>query len=300
MKIPKALEALSTIQRLMLLCVIVSLCFAGLLWKLAVFALGSSLYSYLVLIPFVSAYLFRLTPTQADKTRPARVLMGTLALLEMGLLLSWHGLGPWDAQTSLTLGTTSFVLLLWLSALASLGFSGFKKQLFPLLFLGFMVPMTPSFEAGLETVLQHGSAEVANALFHLSGMTFFRDNLSFQLPTIRLMIAPECSGIHSSLVLFIVSLVAGFLFLRSPWKRGLLTAFVLPLALLRNGFRVWVLGELCVRIDPSMIDSPIHHRGGPLFFVISLIPFSALLYVLARGERKSAPPLEAHKSTLPA
>jgi hypothetical protein len=37
-----------------------------------------------------------------------------------------------------------------------------------------------------------------------------------------------------------------------------------------------------------MIDSPIHHHGGPLFFVLSLVPFFLLLYFLKRTERTGA------------
>ena len=87
------------------------------------------------------------------------------------------------------------------------------------------------------------------------------------------------------MVLFITSLLAGRLFLRSPWKRAVLCLVVIPLALLRNGFRIFVLGELCAHIGPEMIDSPVHHHGGPLFFALSLLPFFALLYYLRRSER---------------
>jgi exosortase/archaeosortase family protein len=86
-------------------------------------------------------------------------------------------------------------------------------------------------------------------------------------------------------VLLIVSLVAGRLFLRSPWKRTVLALAIIPLALLRNGFRVFVIGELCTHVGPEMINSPIHHRGGPLFFALSLIPFFLLLFYLRKSER---------------
>jgi len=88
-------------------------------------------------------------------------------------------------------------------------------------------------------------------------------------------------------VLFITSLVAGGLFLRSPWRRAVLTLAVLPLALLRNGFRVFTIGQLCVRIGPQMIHSPIHKQGGPLFFALSLIPFFLLLLWLRKSENSS-------------
>jgi len=62
---------------------------------------------------------------------------------------------------------------------------------------------------------------------------------------------------------------------------------VIPLALLRNGFRIFVIAELCVRMGPQMIDSPIHRRGGPVFFVLSLVPlFLLLLYLSKRELRK--------------
>jgi len=42
-----------------------------------------------------------------------------------------------------------------------------------------------------------------------------------------------------------------------------------------------------VHVSPDMIDSFIHHHGGPIFFTLSLIPFFLLLFLLVRSERKS-------------
>jgi exosortase/archaeosortase family protein len=98
-------------------------------------------------------------------------------------------------------------------------------------------------------------------------------------------VAPQCSGIHSSLALFILSLLAGHLFLRSRWKRATLALAVIPLALLRNGFRVFTIGQLCVHIGPEMIDSYIHRHGGPFFFILSLVPFCILLFFLMKSDR---------------
>jgi exosortase/archaeosortase family protein len=60
---------------------------------------------------------------------------------------------------------------------------------------------------------------------------------------------------------------------------------VIPLAILRNGFRVFTIGELCIHVGPHMINSPIHRKGGPLFFALSLIPLFLLLVVLQKSER---------------
>jgi exosortase/archaeosortase family protein len=78
--------------------------------------------------------------------------------------------------------------------------------------------------------------------------------------------------------------MAAYLFLKKPSSRLVLMLVVIPLALLRNGFRIFVIAQLCVRIGPQMIESPIHRRGGPVFFVLSLVPLFLLLLYLSRRE----------------
>ena len=150
-----------------------------------------------------------------------------------------------------------------------------------------MVPLPVSAEIGLETFLQHGSALAARLFFTLVDMPYVYEGLTFHLPAVNIQVAPECSGIHSSIILFITSAVAGYMFLRSPWKRAIFLFAVIPLGLLRNGFRVFVIGELCVHIGPEMIESWIHRRGGPVFFLLSLVPLFLLLYLLHRTERRT-------------
>ena len=164
-----------------------------------------------------------------------------------------------------------------------------RHLVFPFGLLIFMAPLPAGARAQIVAGLQQGSAVVADWMFSLSGMAFNRDGLEFRLPDITLHVAPECSGIHSTWILFITSLVAGWMILRRPVSRLILCLVVLPLALLRNGFRVFVIGELCVQAGPQMIDSPIHHRGGPLFFALSLVPFFLLLWHLRRREQAITP-----------
>jgi exosortase/archaeosortase family protein len=80
------------------------------------------------------------------------------------------------------------------------------------------------------------------------------------------------------------SLVASHLFLDGPWRRLILVAFVFPLAIVRNSFRILVIGLLCVHVGPHMIESYIHRQGGPIFFVLSLVPLFLLLVWLKRQE----------------
>jgi len=158
-----------------------------------------------------------------------------------------------------------------------------------------MVPMPDAMADALETASKYASAEVANVLFHLSGTPILRAGLVFQLPNITIEVAQECSGIRSSWVLLMTSILAANLFLKTPWKRIVLVAFIIPLAILRNGFRILVIGLLCVNIGPQMIHSVIHRRGGPVFFALSLIPLFVLLWWLRKGETRARPE-EPHRA----
>ncbi len=275
--------------------------FSPFLYRLFDFALDSNLYSHIPLMPVIALYLIwqdraLLPPHRATLPRywaGAAALAGTALSAAYGIQ-HWSG-DPLPVTDALALATGGYLLLLLATGLAFLDAARLRQIAFPAALLVFMVPFPDAVESAIETVLQHGSADVAYALFEITGTPLFRNELIFQLPNITLEVAPQCSGIHSTLALFITSLVAGYLFLRAPRHRAILAFIVIPLAFVRNGFRVFVLGELCVRIGPEMIHSFVHHRGGPLFFALSLIPFSLVLFYLVRRERR----LFAAPSALP-
>jgi exosortase/archaeosortase family protein len=106
-------------------------------------------------------------------------------------------------------------------------------------------------------------------------------------------VTEECSGIRSSWVLFITSILASHVMLEDRWRRLVLVGFVLPLAIVRNAFRIFVIAQLCIQIGPYMINSIIHRRGGPFFFALSLIPLFLVLIWLWRGERRRSPAASA-------
>lgn len=274
-------------RRLLVSVAAVLILFAWPLYELLAMALRSSLYSHLPLIPIISAYLLHqrgITLRFQTRMRGASALPAAAA--SAFLLAFWFAtrFGPLGlpADDGLALATLGFVLALWALALAFLTRETQSACLGPLGFLLFLIPLPAELLDQVETWLQHGSAVAAGMLFSLSNTPVYHEGLVFQLPGISLQVAPECSGIRSSLVLFITSLLAGMLFLDKSWKTALLAGAVLPLALLRNGFRIFVIGELCARIGPEMVHSWIHRHGGPVFFVLSLIPLFALLWLLMR------------------
>jgi exosortase C (VPDSG-CTERM-specific) len=272
--------------------VLLTLLFIQPLTRLMGYAAQSDLHSHIVLVPFISGYLLYL---QRRRTPPAdhTSLAGAIALGVLGIGFLAAGIG-WRGNLSLNDGlavlTLSFISFVAAGGFLFLGSKWMAATAFPMAFLIFMVPLPDAAVDWLEKASMLASADAAAMYFRLTGTTVFRQGQLFELPGIVLQVAQECSGIRSSWVLFITSLLASHVFLKTRWRRLVLVAFVIPLGILRNGFRILVIGLLCVHVGPYMIDSVIHHRGGPLFFALSLIPLALLLWWLRRQEQRLKPP----------
>jgi exosortase C (VPDSG-CTERM-specific) len=255
------------------------------------FAPHKELYSHILLIPFISGYLIWTKRREAvPASRPNRAL-AVLPLLAGVAVLGFYrfGLGRgWTFEVAdyLAVMTLAFLCFLLSGAFIFVQRNYLKSITFPIAFLIFCVPFPTFLQDGLETFFQRGSAHVAYAMFTMVRMPVLKTGTAFLLPGFPMEVAPECSGIHSSLVLFITSLVAAYLFLETPVRRWLFVLSIIPLALLRNGFRVFTLGELGVRFFPNILSSWFHHHGGPLFFLLSLVPLFLLLVYLMKGEAR--------------
>jgi exosortase C (VPDSG-CTERM-specific) len=274
--------------------------FAKPLFSLIVYSAGEPLHSHIVLIPFVSAYLIYIRRHTLPRDFTRSVLWATILFLAgaISLAAAWTpGVfrQPLSQNDYLALMALAFVCFSAAGGFFFLGRKWMAAAAFPFAFLIFMVPMPDRVADFLETASKLASADAASMFFNISGTPVLRDGTFFHLPNITIEVAQECSGIRSSVVLFITSLLATNLFLKTPWRRVVLVAAVIPLGILRNGLRIVFIGLLCVHFGPQMIKSVLHKQGGPPFFVLSLIPLFLLLWWLRRGEQKT---FNAQRSTL--
>lgn len=268
-----------------------SLAFLLPLVALAKLALKEELHSHIVLIPLVSIYLAGIRRNELPASRRrSPVAAAIFALLAAAVyfvprVAGWHD--GWSASDQISQSVACYLLLLTAGGFAFLGKSWMRLLAFPFAFLIFMIPMPDALVLAMESVLMRLSADLSEILFRLTDTPVFRHGQVLELPGMTLQIARECSGIRSTLVLFITSLLASYMFLQSVTHRTLLVAMVIPLGIFRNAIRVLVIGLLCVHVRPEMIDSWIHHQGGPLFFAVSLVPlFLAAWWFRHRENRR--------------
>lgn len=255
-------------------------------------------YSHTQLIPVVAAYMAWVRrgsfPARQPPSWPQVGLwagIGLLGLVGYGVAVS-RGTLPHSGE-AVGWSILSFVSFTVASVAWAVGPAAVRAAVFPLGFLFIMVPPPPAAMHGLETWLQHTSADVVAVFFQVAGVENVRDGLLFHLKNITLEVAPECSGIRSTLFLEVLSLFTGYFFLKSAAHRTLLAVAAPLLGVVRNGFRILVIGWLCVHYGPEMSESAVHRKGGPYFFAISLLPFALLVYLLVRRERRSRPRLPA-------
>lgn len=251
----------------------------------------SDLHSHVLLIPVVCVYL--LVTGRGElvwDSKPSPVAGGALMGVS-AVLLGWVLVAKpaWSEVDLVAAKMAAFVGLLWGIGLLTMGKRWMGSALFPAGFLVFMIPMPDAAVEHLEQFLMVLSAWLSELLFSWGGIPVFKQGQVLELPGIVLEVAQECSGIRSSMVLLITSVLAAYLFLPTVPRRIVLVAAVLPLAILRNATRIFVIGWMCVHQGPEMIDSWVHRKGGPLFFAASLVPLFLLAWWLRSRGSKSAP-----------
>lgn len=262
---------------------LVSLCFFGAFKSLTSLVLHDELHSHVFLVPFITIYILFIIRDRLPKIYCSSFSWAILSLIGgvAFLIIAREWRHFW-----LSANILSFLCFLAAGGFVFLGKYWMKAAAFPFTFLLFIMPLPESVVQWLENASKVASADCANFFLHLTGTPILRDGTIFQLPGIVIEVAQECSGIRSSWVLLIASILAAYLFLKRPSHRLILILIAIPLGVIRNGFRITVIGLLCVRFGPQMIHSAIHRRGGPVFFVLSLIPLIAILWVLKRSENR--------------
>lgn len=275
--------------RLFLFCGLWLILSIAIFWKSCValvrFSLVNDNASHVVLIPFISAWLiyferkriFR--PVSFDYPL-AGVLFTISAVCSVATLRS---LASWTQADRLA-GYTLALVFFWLSGFGLFfGRAALKNARFSLLFLFLAIPLPDGLLNHVIYLLQKGSADIADVVFDLSGVPALREGFVFHLAHVNIEVAKECSGIRSSMALFILALVVGHLFLHSLWKQIVFVIAGLLIMVVKNGVRIATLTILAQYVDPSFLYGRLHHDGGVVFFLLGLVLLLPVLSLLKRS-----------------
>ena len=87
-----------------------------------------------------------------------------------------------------------------------------------------------------------------------------------RIPGQELFVAEACSGLRSLTALISLGVLLGALFLKHWPTRLLLVMVTIPIAILINGFRVFLTGFLVLFVSPDMAQGAMHTGEGMLTF----------------------------------
>ena len=263
-------------------------------WDSLVLVLISSLqdensqhYSHISLIPVLCLYLLYSRRAAIFASTEWSPFLGTI-LMVVGVTLSLGTKRPMsDTLAGLSPTIFSFVVVCWGAFLLCYGPHAFRAAFFALGLMAFMVPFPAVMLNAIVGFLQRSSADTVEVLFSTFGIPVAREGFIFTLSDFTILIAEECSGIRSFLSLVITSLVAGHWLLTSGWAKTALVVVVIPLAIIKNAFRIVGLALLANYVDPTYItNSALHRSGGIPLFLFSLVVLLGIVLILRRYERR--------------
>lgn len=256
--------------------------------NLAVFATTHDYGSHIFLIVPISVYLIYLKRVQVFSKVQSDVLPSSILFLTAGAL-------KWGAYTFNARSSSDYLwleivalLLFWTAAfIVCYGIDGFRVALFPFLFLLLIVPVPDFLMQKAISSLQEGSATVAFWLFKILNVPVFREGLVFHIPTLDLEVAKECSGIRSSVVLLITTLLLGELLLRTFWSKTILVVSLIPIVILKNGLRIVTISMLTIYVNRGFLYGWLHKSGGIVFYLLGLLALVPMFKLLKKLEIRS-------------
>ncbi len=235
-------------------------------------------YTHIMVIPIISASMIYL---QRKAIFGESLLFPTMALPLIILeLISFHP----AVGSSETLSIFAFVLIVIAGFAVCYGRRAVTNAIFPLSFLLLMIPLPTGVLDQTILALQEGTSELTYILIKMLGVPVFRQGIRLSLPGVDIEIAAQCSGIRSSIALFITALLAGQFFLRSGWCRVSLTLLVIPIAILKNAVRIATISCLGVYVNVAFLYGRLHRNSGLAFAPLALAMFVPLVFAFYKLE----------------
>ncbi|MCK2086855.1 EpsI family protein [Thauera aromatica] len=207
---------------------------------------------------------------------PAGTLLGSVLLMLGG---SAYAVGH---SQKVELITVSGCILLMAGAIAWTGGLQALRQLrFPLVFWSLSLPYPGWLVDRLTSPMKLWVSQGTEAVLYALGYPVARSGVVLAIGPYQLLVADACSGLNS--LIFLVALGLLYLHLTGPrpaWHRVVMGLALLPLALLANGVRVFILMLLTYYFGDAVGQSYWHDLAGVMLFAtgfLSLLALDALL-----------------------
>ena len=205
--------------------------------------------------------------------RPARRL--GLALLVAAVLLRYlAGLAAelFTMRASMCLAAAG--LIVWLYGTRQL-----VRWWLPATLIALSIPLPAVILGSLALPLQLKASQLGATLLASRHVPVALSGNVLNLPGRSLFVTEACSGLRSLTALLALGVLTGGVWLTAVWTRATLIAAAIPVAMVLNGFRIFLTGFFVFYVNPALADGFMHYTEGWAIFVVAF----GILGVLAWG-----------------
>ncbi len=236
-------------------------------------------YTHGFLIPPVVCFLlFR---------KRAEIASATMARDPMGLIVIVVGMALFVVANAAAEYFTlrfSFVVTLFGLVYFMFGRAVVRLTWYEIGLLLFMIPIPYVIYYAITFPMQLLSSKITVVVLNLLGATAVRQGNIIHLANTSLEVAEACSGIRSLMALLTMGAIYAYITQKHFWTRGVLFLSTIPIAIVGNVGRVFVLTLLVYLVGVDATAEPWHSGLGLLVFLVAL----GLLFVEATLLRRLA------------
>ncbi len=238
-------------------------------------------YSHGLLVPLIAAYALWQNREELRATLVRPLTWLGAALMVGAVLLLWAG----------TVGAELFVTRIsFLCALISLvlyfgGTDWLKQMSFPLLLLLLAIPIPLLIFNRIAFPLQLLASDYAARVINWIGIPAFREGNVIELAQMKLEVVEACSGIRSLMSLTTLAVTYAYFAEAKWWRRIVLVASVIPIAIVTNAARVTITGVMAHYRGEEAAQGFQHAFSGWLIFLVAMVLLLAVAQLLRSASR---------------
>ncbi|WP_448586853.1 exosortase V [Thermaurantiacus sp.] len=166
-------------------------------------------------------------------------------------------------------------------AYALIGWRMLRRLWFPILYLGFAVPLPGWLLDSLTLPLKYVVSDVVTAIMSRLGYPIVQVGVTLYIAQYQLLVEDACAGLNSIISLTAMSLFYIYLMHNASWRYALiLVTLVLPIAILANVVRVIILVLVTYYLGDEMAQGYLHDGAGLVTFVSALLLIFAIDWLL--------------------
>ena len=156
----------------------------------------------------------------------------------------------------------------------------------PFMLASLAIPLPELVTQALALPLQFRASKMGAALLEMRDIPVLLTGNVIRLPGQELFVTEACSGLRSLTALFSVGVLMSAMVLQTIPGRIILILFVIPIAIVINGIRVFLTGFLVYFVSPDLGKGFMHLTEGWLLFLVSMACLGTVAWLGLTLERR--------------